>query len=391
MKNEIIRLKEELEKARWHLYIFYELTKAMHTTLHLEEISYIILTGLTAHQGLAFNRAILFLSDTTTNTIKGFMGVGPMDNHEATEIWQNIEEEKKGLYDLIKTYHRIKEGKIKVKFMDFIQSLSFSQSKESGFISSALCEKEPLHIKKDDPRIPETDPLKRLLQLEEFLIAPLWIEGRNSGLIIVDNYVTKKPIIEEDIKIFNMFVDQSSGAIKNSQSFEDTLIKAQTDPLTGLWNYRYFQRQLDAAIKTAKTQNQNISVMMIDIDNFKKFNDTCGHIHGNLALQEISKILKDTCRKIDTLCRYGGEEFSLILPHSSKENAHLLGERIRQCVETTPILDNHAFTISIGISSFPQDGDNKETLLRKADEALYAAKRNGKNQVVLADFIPQPI
>ncbi|UCD14797.1 MAG: GGDEF domain-containing protein [Candidatus Omnitrophota bacterium] len=391
MENEIKRLKEELEKARSHLYIFYELTKAMRTTLHLEEIAYIILTGLTAHQGLSFNRAMLFLTDNTTNTIKGFMGVGPMDNQEATEIWQSIEEEKKGLYELIKTYHRIKEGKVKLKFMDFIRSLSFSLSKENGFIFQSLCKKETLHIKKDDAKKLKDDFLVRLLQLEEFLLAPLWIEGRSAGLIIVDNYVTRKPIAEEDVRIFNMFIEQSIGAIKNSQSFEDTLLKAQTDPLTGLWNYGYFQRQIDASIKAAKSKNQSFSIMMLDLDNFKKFNDTCGHIQGNLALQEISKILKDTCRKIDTLCRYGGEEFSLLLPHTSKEEAHLLGERIRKCIETTPVLDNRLFTISIGISSFPQDGQDKETFIRKADQALYYAKRNGKNQVILADSIPQAI
>lgn len=391
MEQELERLKSELEKARYHLYIFYELTKAMRTTLRLDETAYIILTGLTAHQGLAFNRAMLFLTDAATRTIKGFMGVGPMDNEEATDIWQNIENEKKGLYELIKAYHRIKEGKIKVKFMEFIQSLSFSQSKESGFISEALNKKETLHITPAQTQELKDDSLIRLLQLEEFLMAPLWIEDKNSGLIIVDNYITKKPITGEDSRIFNMFVDQSIGAIKNSLSFEDTLMKSWTDPLTGLWNYRYFQCQLETTIKEAKSQNQSISVMMIDIDSFKKFNDAYGHIQGNLALQEISRILKDTCRKIDTLCRYGGEEFALILPQINKENAYLLGERIRKCIETTPILADQMFTISIGISSFPQDGDNKETFLLRADEALYSAKRNGKNQVALADSIPQVI
>jgi diguanylate cyclase (GGDEF)-like protein len=384
MEKDIKRLQEELEKARSQLYIFYELTKAMRTTLHLDEIAYIILTGLTAHQGLAFNRAILFLTDKEFKNITGFMGIGPMDSAEADTIWRNIEDERKDLYDLIETYHRIKEGKIKLKFMDFIRSLSFPINEENGFLLQTLSQKNIVHIKKENIKHLKNSSLAQKLQLKEFIAAPLWIKNKPAGIIIIDNYITQKPITEEDIKILNMFVNQASGAIENSQSFEDTLIKASTDPLTSLWNYRYFQHKLDKTLLTAKTQNHPISIMMIDIDNFKKFNDTYGHISGNAALQGISRLLKENCRKFDTLCRYGGEEFSLILPHTNKENAYLLGERMRKSIEVERIIEDVCFTVSIGISSFPQDAREKELFIQKADQALYQAKRNGKNQVILA-------
>ena len=118
---------------------------------------------------------------------------------------------------------------------------------------------------------------------------------------------------------------------------------------------------------------------MIDIDNFKAFNDTYGHQAGDSIIREISKIFRDASRKIDVVARYGGEEFGIILPITKKEEALILAERIRRAVETSPGLKN--ITISIGVSSFPEDGEKKEDLIAYADRALYKAKRSGKNRI----------
>ncbi|MFH1519392.1 MAG: sensor domain-containing diguanylate cyclase [Candidatus Omnitrophota bacterium] len=382
MKEEIKNLKAELEKARSQLYVFYELTKAMRRTLRIDEITYIILTGLTAHEGLRFNRAAIFFTDQETRKINGFMGIGPIDNQEATRIWHSIEKEKKNLYDLIDNYHHIKEDKVKPPFMKLIQSLSFPLDKKGGLLFNALYKKDVIHIRGGENKF-KNDPLIKSLNLEEFLIVPLWIKGKPNGVMVVDNYITKNPISDDEIKIFTMFMEQAQGALENSQSFESTLTQAHTDPLTSLWNYGYFQYRLDEEIAKTNSSLLPLSVMMVDIDNFKKFNDSYGHIQGDEALRRISQIFKENCRKIDILCRYGGEEFSLILPANNKKEAALLAERIRKSVEGKTILNNN-FTISIGIASYPKDSTNKITLIQKADQALYAAKRAGKNRVVLA-------
>ncbi len=382
MEEEIKGLKEELEKARSQLHIFYELTKAMRTTLRLDELTYIILTGLTAHEGLGFNRAIIFFVDEKGKKINGFMGVGPIDSLEATQIWHSIEEEKKNLYDLIDNYYLMKKDRIKPKFMELTQSLSFPLNKKGGLIFNILYKKDALCVKEEEKKF-KNDPLIKSLDLREFLIFSLWIKGKPAGVVVVDNYITKKPINDDDIRIFTMFMEQAQGAIENSQNFESTLTRAHTDLLTSLWNYGYFQYQLDEEIAKASSASLPLSVMMIDIDNFKKFNDTYGHIQGDEALRRISETFKKNCRGIDILCRYGGEEFSLILPASNKEEAALLGERIRKSIEEKKILRNK-FTVSIGIATYPKDSPNKKTLIKKADQALYEAKRRGKNQVVLA-------
>lgn len=384
MEKETKILQEELEKARSQLYIFYELTKAMRTTLRMDEIIYIILTGLTAHQGLAFNRAILFLVDEESKNIKGFMGVGPVDVQEARDIWSNIENEKKDLYDLIKTYRRIKEGKIKPKFMEFVQSLCFPFHEENSFIYKAIYEKKAAPV--DVDRIAEfgNDPFINKLNLKEFLFSPLWIKERPAGIIVVDNYITGKLITDADVKIFNMFVEQAAGAIENSQEFENTLIKSHTDALTSLWNHGYFQYKLDEEITNLQSKSYSLSIMMLDIDDFKKFNDTHGHIYGDIALKTISQILKENSRKVDVICRYGGEEFSIILPRTNREEAFLIGERIRNSVQQQEILSKR-FTVSIGITSSTYgEIAEKQTLLKKADDALYEAKRSGKNRVILS-------
>ncbi|MCK9573996.1 MAG: sensor domain-containing diguanylate cyclase [Candidatus Omnitrophica bacterium] len=380
MEEDIKKVKEELEKTRSQLYILYELNKAMRTTLRLEEIVYIILTGLTAHEGLSFNRAILFLVDDDAKKINGFMGIGPMYMQEATSIWRSIEQQKMDLYDLIKTYHRIKEETLKPKFMEYVQSLSFDLNEASGFLYSALWERGTLHIKDTKTVELKDDSICLKLQLGEFLIASLWIKDKPEGIIIVDNYVTKKPIDEADIRIFNMFVEQATGAIENSRAYEDTLIKAHTDTLTSLWNHGYFQYKLDEELLKAKSKNYPISILMIDLDDFKKFNDAYGHIQGDEALKKVSEQLKKTAREIDIICRYGGEEFSVILPFTNKDEAFSIAELLRKNLADNNIA-GYKFTVSIGLSNYPQDGQEKDVLIRKADMALYKAKREGKNKV----------
>ena len=382
-EEEIKKLKKELEKTRLNLHLFYELAKAIRKSLRLDEMAYIILTGLTAKEGLGFNRAILFLTDDEYKNINGFMGLGPLDLSEADIIWKTIEDQKMDLYDLIENYHKIKEPPNKPKFMEFVQSTSFPLTKESGFIFYALWEKGTLHIKEEKIKELSNDEFIKKFNLKEFLISSLWIEDRPQGVIVVDNCVTQRPVLEEDKMIFNMFIEYAASAIKNSKAYEDTLLMAHTDMLTGLYNHGYFQYKLDEELVKAKAKHSKLSIIMMDLDNFKKFNDTYGHIQGDEALKKISGVLKESLNEKYILCRYGGEEFGLILPSTPIEEALEIGKNLLRKVEETEILNNR-FTISAGAAAFPDHGLDKETLLKKADLALYKAKREGKNKILLA-------
>jgi diguanylate cyclase (GGDEF)-like protein len=164
---------------------------------------------------------------------------------------------------------------------------------------------------------------------------------------------------------------------------------AITDALTGLYNRRRFHDVLNSEYERAKRYSTPFSLVMIDIDYFKKINDTYGHSVGDAVLKEVSIILSSSIREIDTAARYGGEEFMLILPNTDKGNAQNLAERIRKTVEQHVFRGvNNVITVSIGICGMPDAKvDNEDKLIRCADFALYRAKQLGRNRTVSAEAL----
>lgn len=168
--------------------------------------------------------------------------------------------------------------------------------------------------------------------------------------------------------------------------FEQTQASAYRDELTGLCNFRYFRDHLAREIHRSERFGLPVSLVMVDIDDFKHFNDTNGHEAGNQALTEVARLLNESLRKIDVAARYGGEEFAIILPSTSKPAAIKIGERARRRIES------HAFkgasdqpggrlTVSMGVASHPADAGDATDLVSHADSALYVSKTLGKNQV----------
>jgi len=162
---------------------------------------------------------------------------------------------------------------------------------------------------------------------------------------------------------------------------------AITDGLTGLFNYRYFRSQLDHELERARRHNLELSLIMIDIDFFKSYNDTNGHPAGDVVLKIIADAVRENIRKIDIPCRYGGEEFILILPDTGKTAAVVVAEKIRDLIEKMPFKNqekqpNGKLTISIGVATFPEDGATSNELVENVDANLYKAKQSGRNKVV---------
>ncbi|MGL5757121.1 MAG: bifunctional diguanylate cyclase/phosphohydrolase [Paraclostridium sp.] len=163
-------------------------------------------------------------------------------------------------------------------------------------------------------------------------------------------------------------------------------ILANVDELTGLYNHRYFQESLENIMELADENKTSVSLLFMDIDYFKNYNDINGHQAGDLLLKEIGNILKSSIRENDVVARYGGEEFAVILPDTNEEDAVKVGERIRVSIEQTYFYGqesqpNHNMTISIGVSSYPLRANNKHQFINTADDALYRAKSLNKNRV----------
>ncbi len=218
---------------------------------------------------------------------------------------------------------------------------------------------------------------------------PLVSKSSIQGLLCLDDFI---PRFFDKNRISQILVLASFAAIsiENAKFHEETHQLAINDSLTGLNNRRYFDKVLPQEYERAHREGLPFSLMMIDVDNFKLFNDTHGHHLGDRILATIGRVLRRTLRSIDFAFRYGGEEFVVILPDTDLASAHKVAERIRQRVmaESRKLLrapGDRPVTVSVGISCFPRDAACSMTLLAMADQLLYQAKRAGRNRVLMAE------
>jgi len=382
--EELIKTKQELERTKTELGILYEISNAMRTTLKLDEILYIILTGVTAHIGLGFNRAMLFLFNEKENLIEGKMGIGPENGEEAGRIWNQIEQNQMGLDDLINVY-KTSDAALQSGFNQQVKHLKFSLTEEgSGLLGVCISDGMPLYLTKQTMGKYANDPIVSMLKTEELVIVPLKAKDKVNGIILADNFFTKEPITKDDIRLLIMLANQAGLAIENSQLYEKTVMRAHMDSLTELWNHGYFQFMLQSELEKSRANKTPLSLIVADIDDFKIYNDSLGHQAGDSILKNLAGILKNQSRKMDYVCRYGGEEFTIILPQTDKKEAYLIAERLRIDIEKFSFLHEEIFpqkklTVSIGISTFPDDGNLPSDLIKISDQSLYQAKNKGKN------------
>ena len=222
--------------------------------------------------------------------------------------------------------------------------------------------------------------------LRSHLTLPLVIEGEIIGCISVNSDQANMYNVPR-LQFFSVFGYQMAASLKHIQRFSTVKKEAIYDTLTNLFNRRHFEERLSAEAQKAFESESNLSIIMVDIDHFKKVNDTFGHDGGDKVLREIASLLKNSVRKHDTVARYGGEEFVLLLPGAPLDPTNMVAERIRRSVENTPFDMGQTqirVTISLGISNFPiHRMKSKEELVKMADLALYEAKKAGRNRVCI--------
>ena len=221
--------------------------------------------------------------------------------------------------------------------------------------------------------------------VQSFLMVPLLIGENVLGVIRLNS---QKPdsYQEYDQDVLTTLANQTAMALKNALDVQQINEMATRDGLTGLYNHRYFQEKLGEELIKAERYNKDLSLALLDVDHFKKFNDNYGHQEGDKVLRTVSQIIQTTVRnKVDTVARYGGEEFAVILPEADANVGRELAERIRKNVDSYLFENNgktlYRVTISIGIASYPFDARDQKTLIQLADQALYGAKGAGRNCV----------
>ena len=271
-----------------------------------------------------------------------------------------------------------------------------------GVSGRVLREGRPLVVRDMAAAGQQHAPAERRYKSESFISYPLTVGGRKVGVLNVTDKAAGGAYDDLDLNLLDMLAPQMALALDRAawhQKATQFQLLSITDPLTGLLNRRYLEERLAEEVERSKRHRFSMSFLMIDIDNFKEYNDRFGHQAGDRALELTAQCLKSALRSADVAARYGGEEFCVLLPQTSAAEALVIAERIRRRVETTPFphgveQQGGAVTVSIGVSAFGPRLETPESIVRGADLALYAAKSRGKNRVEShtppADAVPVP-
>jgi diguanylate cyclase (GGDEF)-like protein len=239
-------------------------------------------------------------------------------------------------------------------------------------------------------------------------------KGKSIGDLTISSPVAQ-PFEQDEQELVRLIANQVAAAVENARLYDRLESQAITDGLTGLYNHRFFYDRLSAEVTRARRYGFQLSLLMLDLDDFKRFNDEFGHPAGDRVLAGVGAVLREQLRKdVDVPCRYGGEEFAIILPHTPSpgaatvgrrltekvgallsgedkvDPAWLTGERVRRSIEGAPFPgrgpdETTHITVSVGIATYPDQSNDAESLVGNADKALYVAKHRGKNRVELFD------
>ncbi len=241
---------------------------------------------------------------------------------------------------------------------------------------------------------------KLATKTRSILCVPIVLGHSVCGVIELINRKGKKSYSKDEMKLLEIFAGYTSTLIQNALDANRNEELTKRDDLTGLFNDRYFHRQLSEELKKAKRSGRNISLLFLDLDNFKQVNDSYGHLVGSRTLAEVGHLIRDALEGENaSIVRYGGYEFAIILPGRSRDEAYLLAERVRGVIQHAVFLKEKVrgeqpyniagvITCSVGISSFFEDGleggsleEEKIAFIRHADKAMYIAKESGKNNI----------
>ncbi|MFL5840315.1 MAG: diguanylate cyclase, partial [Thermoleophilaceae bacterium] len=236
------------------------------------------------------------------------------------------------------------------------------------------------------PVAPHGSPAPEARGGRQIVRLPLATRGHDIGFITLMRS-QDEPFQQQELDLLGLLVDQLAIAIQNARDYREKLEQAIRDPLTGLYNRRFFYEALEKEVQRSARYGTTSSLVLFDVDNFKAINDTLGHQAGDDVLRKLGSIVDGLIRPVDSFARLGGEEFGLLLPETNQLDALLAAERLRTAISRQGILDGRRVTISGGVATCPQDAASLEQLEHKADAALYWAKRNGKNICALASEV----
>ena len=266
------------------------------------------------------------------------------------------------------------------------ETLASRPALENSITGSAVLRAEVVYLAPGDPLLrrhvmpgtPQSDD-------DAILVAPLVVGDHVVGTLNVWREDEPAWFQPEESLLLRRFASLAAMAYANSAQREQLRIQALTDELTGLFNRRHFEHCLSRTLRDERDRGGPTSVVYFDVDAFKAINDTFGHAVGDQVLREFSEVLRAQSRRDDIPCRTGGEEFSLVLPRTSSEEAKQVADRVVDAVRAAHLGPRRNLTVSAGVATSPDSQDDRERLVRDADEYLMRAKREGRDRVVLCE------
>lgn len=339
----------DLNKTLHNLSILYNISQAVNFIDDLKRLISVILDK--AIETVNAEKGSLMLYDTQDNTLQVKVVYGLKDKKHEDDINNGIVECQK-------------------------------MKPDSGIAGKVFTEKKSIitNLGGNDPRFSQLSTDNNISSL---ICVPLIAKGECIGIINITNKKNGKLFNKKDLEFVEALANQAAIAVDNAQLYE----LATKDGLTKLYIHRHFYFLLESEIKRVQRYHHVLSLLMMDIDNFKQVNDTYGHLVGDIVLKEIAATIQKTIRHVDIPARYGGEEFTIILPETAALNAVIIAERLRQKISEIEVkVDENTIlrpTVSIGIAEFPNAADGIKELIDCADKALYVSKENGKNCIHL--------
>jgi diguanylate cyclase (GGDEF)-like protein len=259
----------------------------------------------------------------------------------------------------------------------------FLRDDDGNLVLSAQQGTAPIDIKLGET-LPEGQAYTSAGEDREEVSLPLVSFGENLG-VLVCVHQRNRAFLPNDAQALESVADILATATQNARYVDRVRQLAYRDGLTGVFNRRYFESRLVEEITRAARYGSGVSVLMVDLDLFKTINDEFGHMLGDDVLRAVSRIFCRSLRKVDVVCRYGGEEFAIILPATPGGSAHMVADKLRRAVASAHYPGiSFPVTISAGIAEFPANGITRDDIVRAADAALYKAKQSGRNQVCWA-------
>jgi diguanylate cyclase (GGDEF)-like protein len=385
LRLEVKSLRTELAFKNQIITLLGQINANLQASLKTFEVYYIILTGITAAPGLGFNRAMLFVKNPETGQLEGVLALSPDSFAELHRYYEDAAEHKYGLDHYIRQLYE-NNFQVKNRLHRQVTALSIP-ARATNILTETMQSRKARYVRR--PRSGDfrgVAALGKIMRGGEFVIAPVVSGSHPLGVLIADNYYTKRHVTPEEAASLQMLGKFAGSMIASARKAEEAELNSVYDELTLAVNGRRFEDTLRHEIERGRRYRRRFSVCLIDVDDFRRFNELNGHLKGNKALIDLVRLVKSNVRNVDTLARFGGDKFVVLLPETGRAGAMTTAEKIRSLIRAkkfmgASVMPGKRLTVSMGLATYPDDGEDFLSVLGCLRKNLHLAKASGKDSV----------